>query len=86
MKIDFNEKGMTINFDKVPKLLYFNEESCGCGAVFLNGQRIKGLMELKVHSETADEHSGHPLKYFIKHFDKENHDIKTIESEEGNDE
>ena len=55
MKIDFLEKGMSISFDKVPRLLYFNEEGKSCGAVFLDGQRIKRLQEVDISAETTTE-------------------------------
>jgi hypothetical protein len=67
MKIDFNKQGLAIQFDKVPKFLYFNESGNGCGAIFIDGQRIKGLIELNIHSETLDgSASPKPLRYFIK--------------------
>ena len=71
MKIDFNENGMTINFDKVPKFLYFNEESKGCGKVFLDGVQRKGLQDIKIQAHTADDKGCHPLKYKIQYLEKE---------------
>jgi hypothetical protein len=76
MKIDFNESGMTINFDKVPKFLYFNENNEGCGQVFLDGVRRKGLQDIKVQAHTFDEKSRYPLKYRIQYF--ENHVSQVI--------
>lgn len=69
MKIDFNEKGMTINFDKVPKFLYFNEEGRGCGQVFLDGVRRKGLQYIKIEAHTRNEHGWPPLEYRIKYWE-----------------
>lgn len=70
MKIDFNENGMTINFDKVPSFLYFNEEGIGCGKAFLNGVQVKKLIDVKMHAHTRDDKGTHPLKYLIQHLDK----------------
>ena len=70
MKIDFNENGMTINFDKVPKFLYFNEEARGCGQVFLDGVRTKLLQDIRIHAHTVDENGRHPLQYSITYGEK----------------
>ncbi len=69
MKIDFNENGMTINFDKVPKFLYFNEEGKGCGQVLLDGVRRKGLQDIKIEAQTRDEKGWPPLKYRIQYIE-----------------
>jgi hypothetical protein len=69
MKIDFNENGMTINFDKVPKLLYFNEESKGVGQIFLNGVQRKNLQDVKIQARTRDEDGWPPLKYRIQYYE-----------------
>lgn len=69
MKIDFNEKGMTINFDKVPRFLYFNEEGRGCGQVFINGVKVKSLIATKIEAHTRDENGWPPLKYRIKYME-----------------
>ena len=80
MKINFNGQGMSIQFDKVPRLLYFNENGYGCGAIFLNGQRIKGLVEVQTKAHTTDDKDIYPLQYTIKRIDDNLHTIETIES------
>ena len=70
MKIDFNEKGMIVNFDKVPKLLYFNEEGAGNGSIFLNGAQRKGLIDVKIHAHTREESSASEVKYRVQYIDK----------------
>jgi hypothetical protein len=67
MKIDFNNNGMTINFDKVPKFLYFNEESAGVGQVFFDGVRRKGLQDVKIQAHTTGTKGWPPLKYKIQY-------------------
>ena len=68
MKINFDGHTMAISFDKVPRFLYFNEEGNGCGAVFLDGQRVKKLVSLRLESHTKyDKSSYYPLKYSITH-------------------
>ena len=71
MKIDFNEQGMSIQFDKVPKLLYFNEERAGCGKLFLNGVQRKGLVDVKIHAHTADEKAKPRVELEFKYLDME---------------
>ncbi len=70
MKIDFNGQEMTIKFDKVPKFLYFNEESKGVGKVFLNGIQRKGLIDVKVQSHTRDSKENPDLQYHIQYVDE----------------
>ena len=70
MKIDFNEKGMTINFDKVPKLLYFNEEGAGNGSIFLNGVQRKGLIDVRIQAHTREDGPAPEVKYKIQYLDK----------------
>lgn len=70
MKVDFNKDGMTINFEKVPRLIYFNEEGRGCGGVFFDGKRIKGLQDIKIQARTRDEIGCPPLKYRIQYCEK----------------
>ncbi|NTW04533.1 MAG: hypothetical protein HGA27_00260 [Peptococcaceae bacterium] len=65
MKIDFNSHGITVNFDKVPKILYFNEEDHGCGQIFLDGVRKKGLHSVFIKAHT-DEDVPRPVEYKIK--------------------
>jgi len=77
MKIDFNENGMTINFDKAPKFLYFNEESKGSGKVFLDGVQRKGLQDIKIQAHTAGD-GWPPLKYRIKYHEKETNEPQFI--------
>jgi len=72
IKIDFNEKGMTINFDKVPKFLYFNEEGVGCGSVFLNGVRTKGLQDVKIQAHTREDGAAPRVQYRIQYIDMDN--------------
>lgn len=82
MKIDFNDKGMTISFDKVPKFLYFNESGNGCGSVFIDGVQIKKIVDVKLHAHTNDLDI-HPLEYNVEHYTEENglHLKKTISCE-----
>jgi hypothetical protein len=70
MKVDFNKDGMTINFEKVPRLIYFNEEGRGCGGVFFDGKRIKGLQDIKIQARTRDKIGCPPLKYRIQYCEK----------------
>lgn len=77
MKIDFDGQKMAIEFDKVPKFLYFNENEEGCGAVFLNGQRVKRLCRTKLDAKSNDWEK-YPLKYSIEKLDEETHSIRTI--------
>lgn len=78
MKIDFNQNGMTINFDKVPKFLYFNENNEGCGQVLLDGVRRKGLQDIKIEAHTNGMNGRHPLKYSISYYDREQSSSNTI--------
>lgn len=78
MKIDFNKKGMTINFDKVPKFLYFNEEGKGCGQVFLDGVKRKGLQDIKIKAHTRDEDGWPPLKYRIQYMEPKTNEPQFI--------
>ncbi len=78
MKIDFNKKGMTINFDKVPKFLYFNEEGKGCGQVFLDGVKRKGLQDIKIKAHTRDEDGCPPLKYRIQYIEPKTNEPQFI--------
>lgn len=75
MKINFNENGMAINFDKVPKLIYFNEEGYGCGAAFIDGTRIKNLVKTEIEANTNDD-KPRVLKYRITQHDGESHSNK----------
>lgn len=67
MKVDFNKDGMTIKFDKVPRLIYFNEEGSGVGQVYFDGVRRKGLQKVRFEAQTADEKGRPPLKYRIQY-------------------
>lgn len=69
MKIDFNGQEMSIKFDKVPRLLYFNEEGKGCGKVFLSGVQIKCLQDIKIQAHTAGPNGWPPLKYRIQYIE-----------------
>jgi hypothetical protein len=71
MKIDFNGQEMAIRFDKVPKFLYFNEESKGVGKVFLNGIQKKGLQDIRMHANTRESGEWPDLKYRVQYVDKE---------------
>lgn len=42
IKQEHNGK-VVIRLDKMPKFLYINENSNGCGQVFIDGERIKGV-------------------------------------------
>lgn len=78
MKIDFNSNGMTINFDKVPNFLYYNEDDIGSGNVFIKGNQIKRLQNVKINAET---NSGkiHPLEYRIQYLEEGTRTSKVIE-------
>jgi len=58
---------MTINFDKVPRFVYFNEEGNGTGQVYFDGVRRKGLQKVKIEAQTKDGEGCHPLKYKIQY-------------------
>ena len=79
MKIDFDGQKMAISFDKVPRFLYFNEEGKGCGAVFLDGQRVKKLASLRMESVSSNDRFV-PLKYSITHYNSENGKIPMEET------
>lgn len=79
MKVDFNkDKSMNIKLDKVPRLIYINEEGRGCGQVYLNGKRVKGLYETNIHAKTREDKGYPPLEYLIKYFDGENESYESI--------
>lgn len=78
MKIDFINEGMTIHFDKVPRLLYYNEQGKGCGAIFIDGQRKNPLVSVNLQSKTRDEHEN-PLFYSIITVNNETHTTDTKE-------
>ncbi|MBV4432249.1 hypothetical protein KM803_13070 [Clostridium tyrobutyricum] len=81
MKIDFNkDKSMNIKLDKIPRLLYINEESRGCGQVYLNGKRVKALCETNIHAKTREDSEYPPLEYLIKYYDSKSHSHKTIDN------
>jgi hypothetical protein len=80
MKIDFNSNGMTINFDKVPKFLYFNEEGYGCGQVFLDGVKKSLIHSVYMKSHTVDDEGQHPLQFRIKYGEKGIPGFKTLSS------
>jgi hypothetical protein len=77
MKIDFLGKGMAIHFDKVPRLIYFNELGYGSGTAVLDGKTIKNMVSADIHSKTNDSHS-HPLKYNITFYNPEQHQEESI--------
>ena len=77
MKIDFSENSFSIHLDKAPKLLYFNENGTGCGAVFLNGQRIKLLQTVDIHAQ-ANDGKPHLLSYNIGFYDPKDRESKAI--------
>ena len=83
MKINFNGQGMAVQFDKVPRFLYFNENRYGCGALFLDGQRIKGLVDCEMQSHTREgkPSSAYQLKFRVEKINPEKHTIEVIESE-----
>ena len=84
MKVDFNEQGMMIQFDKVPRLLFFNDEPTGSGKLFLNGVQRKGLIDVKIHAHTKDESKSPWMECEIKYFDKNIGIVETIEKEPEN--
>ncbi|MDF2889791.1 MAG: hypothetical protein K0R80_158 [Clostridia bacterium] len=71
MKVDFNKNGMTLNFEKVPRFIYINEEGNGVGQVYLDGVRKKGLQKVKFEAQTKDKVGCHPLKYKIQYVEPE---------------
>lgn len=77
MKIDFIGKGMAIRFDKVPKLIYFNENSEGSGGVILSGKSIKNLVSTDIRAETNTEYR-HPLEYNITFYNPSHHQEESI--------
>lgn len=81
MKIDYDKKGMTIKLDKVPRLLYINEEGVSCGQVYENGVRIKNLQQVDIHART-NEIKVNFLKYSIKYYDESLHETKIIGGED----
>lgn len=72
MKVDFNKEGMSIHFDKVPRLIYYNENGESCGTVFIDGKKIKLLQEVNIHAKSNDMVS-HPLEYNIAFYDPKIH-------------
>jgi hypothetical protein len=79
VKIDFNkDKSMNIKLDKIPSLLYINEEGEGCGQVYLDGKRIKALYEANIHAKTRESKGNTPLEYLIKYYDSKSHSYKTM--------
>lgn len=71
MKVDFIGKGLTFSLDKVPRFIYINEEGEGCGQVYFNGVRTKGLVDVNIKAHTIDEDDRHPLRYRVEYYDKE---------------
>lgn len=67
MKVDFNKDGMTINFEKVPRFIYINEDGLGVGQVYFDGVRRKGLQKVKIEAKTSDAKINPPLKYKIQY-------------------
>lgn len=79
MKVDFNkDRSMNIKLDKVPRLIYINEEGRDCGQVYLNGKRVKGLYETSIHAKTRQDKGYPPLEYLIKYLDGGNKLYKSI--------
>ena len=58
---------VTIRLDKMPEFLYVNENSTGCGQVYLEGERIKGVQRVKIESETNRLEITNELKYSVQH-------------------
>lgn len=71
---------MTIRLDKVPRLLYINEDGNGGGQVYEKGVRIKNLQEVNIKAKTQDD-KVHFLRYLISYYDQETHAPKRIGSE-----
>ena len=57
---------LVVKFDKAPAFLYFNENGNGCGQVYIDGERFKGIQRVKIESETNSDKIK-PLKYAIQH-------------------
>jgi hypothetical protein len=77
MEIDFKGKGMEMHFDKVPKLIYFNNEYHGCGTVLLDGKTIKALQTVDIHAVT-DSNKPSLLSYNIGFYNLEKRETETI--------
>lgn len=74
MKINYDNKGMDIQLDKIPRLLYINENGEGCGQVYENGVRQKLLQEVEIKAKTNDAKVNlNSLIYKIKYIDSETH-------------
>lgn len=43
---------MELKFDKIPTLIYVQEEKTGIGKLYLNGKRLTGLQEVEIRAET----------------------------------
>ncbi len=52
----------TIVFDKTPKLIFVSRDGTGCGKVYINGERISGIQEVKIESKTNDA-TIHEIKF-----------------------
>lgn len=72
MKISHENKSMTIKLDKIPRLIYINEEGHGCGQIYLNGVRQKQLVKVKIKAQTD---TGRPrfLQYYIDTYNSKKH-------------
>jgi len=71
MKIDYNGQEMSIKLDKVPSLLYINEDGNGCGQVYLKGVRVKGVQQVNIKAESlTDKVDLNSLNYSVKYFDE----------------
>lgn len=57
----------TVRFDKPPAFLYFNDDGNGCGQVYIDGERFKGLQRVKIESETRTDKPKVCFKYSIQH-------------------
>ncbi len=58
---------LKVIFDEAPAFLYINENGNGCGQVYIDGERLKGLQRVKIESETNTFNNKKPLKYSIQH-------------------
>lgn len=74
MKIDYSKNGMTIKLDKIPRLIYINEnghDNTG-GQAYIDGQRIKNLQSVKIKAKCADSEAPF-LQFDVNYYDTNAH-------------
>lgn len=68
--VHFKNGKLTITFDKVPDFIYINDSGNGCGRVYVEGKKFKGIQRAKFESETNTDKLK-PLKYSFQHISLE---------------